>query len=236
MLATNNPGRLIGILLLLQFVGGILVNLVLTAPLFGEPGFLVNGAIYSRQIGLSALMGLGNGGLALAVAITAWPTFRRHSNALAIWFIALSGIGFAAIAVEQIGIMSMVSFSEAYSQASAVEQESLGVHRVVVTALRNWGHYTGLLISGCTLLVMYIMLFRFTLVPRALSGFGLIAVALQIGVISRAFFGIEVNLNLLAPLGLSQIALIVWLLINGFAANQQDPGLAGQPGIASNST
>ena len=216
MLATLNTGRVIGILLLLQFIGGILVNMVLTAPLFGEPGYLVNGAIYSRQIGLSALIGLGNGGLALAVAITAWPSFRAHSSALAIWFVALSGIGFAAIAVEQVGVMSMVSFSEAYSVASAVEQETLAVHKVVVSGLRNGAHYTALLISGCTLFVLYLMLFRFTLVPRALSAFGLAAVVLQLGVIGGTFFGIDANLQLLAPLGLSQIALILWLLTKGF--------------------
>ena len=219
-ISNPNVGRIIGILLLLQLIGGMLVNIVLTAPLFGEPGFLVNGAIYSRQIGLSALIALSSGGLALAVAITAWPSFRTYSSALAIWFIALSGIGFAAIAVEQVGVMSMVSFSEAYSVASAAEQESLAVHRVVVSGLRHWAHYTALLISGCTLFVLYLILFRFTLVPRALGAFGLVAVVIQLGVIGRTFFGIDVDFLLLAPLGLSQMALIVWLLIKGFRRSE----------------
>ena len=39
MNSMKKTGRLIGILVLLQFTGGILVNLYLTAPLFGSPGF-----------------------------------------------------------------------------------------------------------------------------------------------------------------------------------------------------
>lgn len=52
--------RMIGALILAQMVGGVLVNFVLTAPLFGAPGFLVNAAAHSQQIGLSVLLGLAS--------------------------------------------------------------------------------------------------------------------------------------------------------------------------------
>ena len=52
--AALRAGRLIGVLIIIQMVGGIAVNFVLEAPLFGAPGFLVNAASHSRQIGLAA--------------------------------------------------------------------------------------------------------------------------------------------------------------------------------------
>lgn len=52
------PGRVVGALILAQIVGSVLVNFVLTRPLFGEPGFLVGAAAHAQQIGLSALLGL----------------------------------------------------------------------------------------------------------------------------------------------------------------------------------
>ena len=111
--ATN--GRIIGFLLLLQLSGGILVNFFLTAPLFNSPGFLINGALYSNQIGLSVLLGLMISGLTMAIAITAFPVFHKFSNAMALWFVSLSVVSLSASAVEQISVMSLVSFSIEYS-------------------------------------------------------------------------------------------------------------------------
>jgi hypothetical protein len=67
-------------------VGGILVNFVLAAPLFGSPGFLVNAAPHSLQIALSVLLGLVTGALSLAIAITAFPIIP-YALALALWFV-----------------------------------------------------------------------------------------------------------------------------------------------------
>ena len=65
--------RLIGVLVLAQMVGGGVVNFVLAAPLAAAPGFLVNAAANASQIALSVLVGLAVSGLALAIAISAYP-------------------------------------------------------------------------------------------------------------------------------------------------------------------
>ena len=115
-----------------------------------------------------------------------------------------------------VGIMSMVSFSETYSQASTAQRDILEIVRVTVTSLRNWAHYTSLIFSGCTLFVFYSILYRFDLVPRPLAGFGIGAVVLQLFAVSMPLFGNDVVFLLLAPLGLSQIALSAWLIVKGF--------------------
>ena len=55
-------------------VGGVAVNFVLEAPLFGTPGFLVSAASYSGQIGLAALLGLVTEALWVGIAV-AMPVF-----------------------------------------------------------------------------------------------------------------------------------------------------------------
>jgi hypothetical protein len=85
-----------------------------------------------------------------------------------------------------------------------------------VAASRNWAHYTNLVISGLTLAIFYVALFRFALIPRALAAFGLLAVALQIVTISRPFFGAPVVFFLLAPLGLANLSVALWLLVKDF--------------------
>ena len=217
---TDNTGRIMGVLLLVQFIGGIFVTLILTAPLFGSPGFIVNGAIYSQQIGISALVGLIISGLMVAVAIVAFSSFHAHSKSLALALLSLSVVGLSVTAVENIAMMSLVSFSEAYSQLSlAAEREMFVGFKFIVTSARNWAHYTNLVFSGATIFVLFTILYRFSLVPRVIAGFGIFAVVLQLISVSLPFLGYSVVFPMLAPLALSYIVLSLWLIIKGLKSD-----------------
>ena len=220
---SRSAGRTIGVLVLAQMVGGALVNFVIAAPLFGAPGFLVNAAAHSAQISLSVLFGLAIGALSVGIAIAAFPVFRQHSEAMALWFVALAVVSLSASVFENISVMSMLSLSEAYTKASGAEGELFQALRGVVGSTRNWAHYIGLIVAGSTLLVLYAVLFRFALVPRALAAFGLAAVVLQITAVAMPLFGHGIVFLMLAPLGLSQLALALWLITKGF----RDPTHSG---------
>ncbi|HZF10157.1 MAG TPA: DUF4386 domain-containing protein [Thermoanaerobaculia bacterium] len=216
MEATSRPGRIVGALILAQMVGSVLVNFVLTAPLFGTPGFLVSAAAHPRRIGISVLLGLAIGAISLAIAITAFPVFRPRSQAMTLWFFALGVVSLALAVVEQMNVMSMLSLSQAYAKTGVADRESFQALRGVVAASRNWAHFVGLIVGGCTHFVLYAVLYRFALIPRALAAFGLVAVLLQITAVSMPLFGHDVVFPLLAPMGVSQLALALWLLTKGF--------------------
>jgi hypothetical protein len=215
MEATNRVSRILGALVLAQMVGGVLVNFVLTAPLFGVPGFLVDAAAHPRRLGLSVLVGLALGAVSVAIAITAFPVFRQHSQAMALWLVALAVVSLALAAVENMNVMSMLSLSQAYAKAGSAEREQFQALRIVVASGRNWAHFVGLIFGGSTLFVLYAILYRFARIPRALAAFGLVAVLLQLTAVAMPLFGHEVVFPMLAPLGLSQLALALWLLTKG---------------------
>jgi hypothetical protein len=169
MEATNRVSRILGALVLAQMVGGVLVNFVLTAPLFGVPGFLVDAAAHPRRLGLSVLVGLALGAVSVAIAITAFPVFRQHSQAMALWLVSLAVVSLALAAVENMNVMSMLSLSQAYAKAGAAEREQFQALRVVVASGRNWAHFVGLIFGGSTLFVLYAILYRFARIPRALA-------------------------------------------------------------------
>ena len=208
-------GRIIGVLILAQMIGGYTVNFGLLGSVFDPPGFLLNAAGHSARFGLSVILGIATGLVSAGIAITAYAVFRQHSQAMALWFIALSMVGLALTVVEESNVMSLLSLSEAYAKAGVADRELFQALRGVVAATRNWAHYTALLNAGCTLLVFYGALFRFALVPRALAAFGLGAVALQIIAVAMPLFGHSVVFPMLAPLGLSQLAVALWLIAKG---------------------
>jgi hypothetical protein len=206
------------VLVIIQMVGGALVNFSLEAPLFGPPGFLVNAAPHSTQIALGALLGVALEALWIAIAVTAFPFLYEGARPLALWFGALAAVILAVAVAEAATVMSMISVSDAYTKANPAGQEQLQTFRVIVASARNWAHYLGRIVDGAAIFVFYAVLFRLALVPRAIAGFGLIAAPLMIAGIGVSFFGHTVVFPLLAPLGLSQLLLAGWLIAKGFRA------------------
>jgi Domain of unknown function (DUF4386) len=210
-------GRMIGVLLLVQIAAGVLVNFVLMEPIFAvPPGFLVNAAAHSLQLGLTVLLGLATGALTAGIAIAAYPVFRQYSQAMALWFLALAVVNFALTAVENTTVLSMLSLSEAYAKADAADSNLYQTLRVVVASARNWTHYVSVIIAGSMIFVLYGVLYRFALIPRALAAFGLAAALLQLTAVAMPILGYPIVLLMLMPLAVSHLALGLWLTVRGF--------------------
>ena len=139
MRTENSAGRLIGVLIIIQMALAVMVNFVLEAPLFGQPGFLVNAAHYSRQLGVAVLLGLLTEALWLGIAVTAFPLFYRYNRTLTLWFTALAVVVLASAVAENSAVMSMVSLSEAYAKANTADRGQIEAIRSVVAAENRGG-------------------------------------------------------------------------------------------------
>jgi hypothetical protein len=136
---------------------------------------------------------------------------------MALAFLAVAVAALALAVVENGRLMSMLSLSQAYAASGATDPAAFEGLRGVVAAGRNWAHFTHLIIGGSTFFVLYATTFRFALIPRVLAGFGMAAVALQMATVSAPLLGGHVLFPLLAPAGIANLALALWLLTKGFA-------------------
>ena len=152
----------------------------------------------------------------IAIAVTTFPLFHERARTLMLWFAALSIALLAVAVVEAAAVMSMISVSEAYTKATPAAQEQLQTIRVVIASARNWPHFLARIVDGVAIFVFYSILYRLVAVPRWLAGFGLIAAVLMVTGVGMPLFGQPVAFPLLAPLGLAQLTLAVWLLVKGF--------------------
>ena len=223
MTEARSAGRRAGVLLLVQGIGGALVNFVLMRPVIAPPGFLINASAHAPRVAVAALLGLAAGALSTAIAITVLPVLRKHSEAMALWYLALAIAGLALAVVENGTVMSMLSLSNAYAATNGADPASFAGLRGVVAASRNWAHFTHLIVGGAALLVLFVSLLRFALIPRALAVFGIAGVALQIATISMTFFGMRILFPLLAPAGIALLSLALWLIAKGFTDATEAP-------------
>jgi hypothetical protein len=213
-------GRWVGALLLLKLAAGPVQFFVLLGPVLAPPGFLANAAPHALELRLAALLGFGLALASLALVIVAWPLFRRLAPRLALAFGALTVVGMVAALQESLGMLGMLSLSQAYAAAPATDAALYEALRGVVAATRNWAHYANLELGGFATLVLGAILWRARLVPRALSGALLATVLLQMYAVGRPYFGLPVAFDLLPPVGLAHLALAGWLLWRGFAAER----------------
>ena len=207
---------IIGVLILAQMAGSALVNFFAEAPLFDGAGFLVNAAAHSNQVAVAVFIAILMEAIWVAIAILAFPIISGYSTRAALSLLSVSIVCLTIGVVENSSVMSMVSLSQAYSTASAADRAQLETMRIVVSSARNWPHYLGRMSDGFAALALYIALFRFALVPRAVGALGMIAVASMLTGLAMPFFGRAVIFPLLAPLGLTQLTLALWLIIRGF--------------------
>jgi hypothetical protein len=221
MTSARTVGRVAGALILVQGIGGYIVNFGLIAPATAPPGFLINAAPHAMRVGMTALLGIVTGAFAMAIAISVWPVFKKHSERMALCFLALGIVALALAVVENGRLMSMLSLSQAYAASGATDPAAFEGLRGVVAAARNWAHFTHLIIGGSTFFVLYATTFRFALVPRVLAGFGMAAAALQMATVATPLLGGQVMFPLLAPAGIANLAMALWLLTKGLA--ETDP-------------
>jgi hypothetical protein len=207
----------VGVLLLLQAVMAVPVytEIGMMRAVIG-PGFLANAAQSAMQIRVGALLTLVLSALAVAAALVALPLFRRHSQRMAHLFLALCVIGVAMQAIESVAIRDMVTMSVMYAKAGAQKAvlETLGA---VARSTWSSAHFQNLMLGHIKAFTFFVILYRFALVPRALTGAGIAATLLSMTAATMSLLGQPFSYLMIMPAGLTQLALTLWLMVRGFA-------------------
>ena len=214
-------------MLLFVQLAGLIVPFVLLHPLtMGPSKSLANAAGSSFQIKVAVFLLFANCALTIGISIAAWPIVRQFSYGMALWLVSVGVIMFLMQAVDNVHVLSMLSLSERYAESGGPD-ELFQALAAVVGSTRRWAHFTELLVIDCWIFLLYSVLYRFALVPRALAAFGLITVLLHFtGITLMGFLGYNIVTLMGVTMGLSHLALVLWLVAKGFEvrARPVDPG------------
>lgn len=213
MRSEKSVGRITGILLLVQ-LAGLIVPFVLLLPIASK-NFLAIAAAASFQIKVAVFLLFANCALTIGISISAWRVFRRYGPALALLLVALSMIMFSLQAVDNAHVMSMLSLSQHY--AAGGSEDLFQALASVLSTTRRWIHYSELLAIDAWIFLLYGLLYRFALAPRALAVFGLLTVVLHFtGITLPLFLGYQPVVLMGATMALSQVLMALYLIAKGF--------------------
>jgi hypothetical protein len=227
MRSATRVGRIIGMLLLVQLATGLIVPYVLLRPLTAPPaGFLGIAAGMSGQVRLNVLLLFVGGALPVGISVAAWPVVRQRSYRLGLWLLAVSVLNFTLQIIENSHWLSMLSLSQAYAEAGGADQELFQSLGIVVRSAWKWAHYSHILVVVGWFFALYCLLFRCSMVPRALAAIGVATTLLHFaGITLPTFGGYLMPLPMLfgMPLGLATLALAAWLMAKGFKEPKDIP-------------
>jgi hypothetical protein len=184
--------------------------------------YLVSASANAGLVGTGALLLLIGGACAGGIAISLYPVLKKFNAGL-----ALGAVGFRISEgvlrfVSVCAYLLLITLSQQFVNAGAPDASYFQTLGVLVNAGHDWVNGGSLLAFSIGALLYYIIFYRTKLVPRWLSGWGLVAAILSmvssvlatVGLIAP--FGTEQLILTLPMIFPQELVLAAWLIAKGF--------------------
>jgi hypothetical protein len=217
----RKSAAVVGVLYIIGTVAGIL-SLVFSGSILGGGDYLAQIAAHENQMIIGALFVLTMGLALAAIPAVVFPVLRKQHERLAVGYVIFRGAleTFTYIAMAAAWLVLIV-LSQEYVKAGAptgsyfqsMGSLVLGAHDAFRSVLE--------IVFPLGALMFYTALFRSQLIPRWISGWGLVAAAIWLGVGVLGVFGLIDPTSTLGgilsvPIGVQEMVMAVWLIVKGF--------------------
>ncbi len=210
-----------GVLFIIATVADVISRVVLVQPILTDPVDLTTISANEDQVLLGALLLFIGAAAAAGIAIALYPVLRKHNEGL-----ALGSVGFRLIeGALYIGIvvclLLLVTLSQESANAGTAASSAFQVQAALLMAARDSLGEVAVLTFGLGAVMYYWVLYRSRLVPRWLSAWGLVAIALVMVSGVLVMLGLTEPMSttqivLALPIAVQEMVLAVWLIAKGF--------------------
>lgn len=219
MNSDRNTARIAGLLFLAGTVTALPMSF--TESILNAPNYLTSIAANSTQVLIGALFLFIAAVVSGSIAISLYPVLKKQNEAL-----ALGAVGFRLIEaifyiVNIIGILSLVTLSQDFVRAGAPDASAYHIVGTFIQAARAYANFVfGVGAFSLGALMYYIVFYQSRLIPRWLSGWGLLAATLSLATALLVMFGLKplspLMTVLIVPIFFQEIVLEGWLIFKGF--------------------
>jgi Domain of unknown function (DUF4386) len=192
------------------------------------PTYLADAAGHPARLAAAALFYLLAAGTSVGIAVALYPVLRTVGAGLAVGSVVFRTIEAVFYTAAVVNLMSLLPLARRVTTAPADERATLRILADSLVSQRDQMTIVAVLAFGTGALLYYVLLYRARLVPRWLSGWGVVAVLLIMTACVLSLFRdttVTGYLPLILPIFVQEIVLGGWLLARGFTT----PALAAEP-------
>jgi len=180
------------------------------------PDYLVHVSANERQVIIGMFVELTWALVVVGIVVTLLPILKEHNEALALGFSGLRFIEAISTVVHSILLLSLLTLGQEYAAAGFPDPSHYQTAGTLFLAAREWTFLIGSgLVWSLSALVLNYLLYRKPLIPRWLSGWGLVGAALSFANYLPRFFGIGSVEVLFFVIGVQEMVFAVWLIAKG---------------------
>jgi len=221
----------VGVFYIAATAAGILG--VVFGPNLDDPDYLINISANENQVIIGSLFVLMMAVAVSGVAIAVYPVLKKHNESIAIGYVGARLVEGIIFIVTVISWLLLLTLSQEYVKAGAPDASYFQTSGELLLAVGDWAGHVVLDVAVFPLgaLIFYGLLYQSKLVPRWISGWGLIAAILYWAAGFLIMFALVIPMSTMAvvlnlPLALQEMVLAVWLIVKGFNSSAIASGSA----------
>jgi len=153
------------------------------------------------------------------IAVVMYPVLKKWNAGLTLGSVVFRTIETVFYMVGLMSLMSLLTLGQQFTTAAAADRTSLQAIGNLLVSIRDYAALLAVFAFCLGAFMYYYVFFQSRLIPRWLSGFGIVAITLiTVACVLALFSGNRITsyIPLEAPIAVQEMVLAVWLIVKGF--------------------
>jgi hypothetical protein len=217
-----NSNRKTAVITGVLFIIATLTGPILAAPLIPDltgTDYLIKLSAHTNPVAVGVLLMIIGYFACAGIAIALYPVLKERSTGLALGSVIFRTIETTFYLLGVASLLSLLALGQQFGTTEAANRTSLQVIGNLLVSVRDYAALVAVFAFCVGAFMYYYVFFQSRLVPRWLSGFGIVAITmLMVACVLALFSGNRITsyITLAAPIALQEMVLAVWLIIKGF--------------------
>lgn len=206
-----------GVVFIIATVAALLAKALVPDPTGAD--YLTSFSANANRVAAGVLLYLIGHFACAGIAVVMYPVLKTWNASLALGSVIFRTIETVFYTVGVVCLLSLLTLGQQFTSAVAADRTSLQAIGDLLLSVHQQAALAGVFAFCLGALAYYTLFFQSQLIPRWLSGWGIVAIILMLTACVLSLFSgnrITSYIPLAAPIALQEMVLAVWLIAKGF--------------------
>jgi hypothetical protein len=218
MNSTRKISVITGMLFIIATFAGPVLATALIPDLTGTD-YLTQFSAHTNQTAGGVLLWIISAFTSAGIAIAMYPVLKEQNAGLALGSVIFRALEAAFYMLEIVILLSLLTLGQQFNTVGTADRTSLQVIGNLLVSVRDQAGLVAVFAFCVGAFMYYYVFFRSRVIPRWLSGFGIVAITLMMAACVLVLFSgnrVTSYIPLWAPIAVQEMVLAVWLIVKGF--------------------